>query len=1294
MEESVEMTETDREHGMPEMREDPATRGRAEKLLRESEARFRATFEQAGVGIAHVAANGRFLWLNQRFCDIVGYSPQEMLARTYQDITHPDDLDADLELARQVLAGERPSYSMEKRYIRGDGSLVWVNLTVTLVRETSGEPRHFISVVVDITARKQAEESLQERTWELGERVKELQCLYRISELIETPGISLDEILQGSVDLIPPALRYPEIACAQLVLEGRAYRTEGFQESSWKHARDLVVRGRRLGSLEVYYLEAGPQGDESPFLHEERILAGAIANRLGQAIERMRTSEDLADSSQLLETTMEHTHVLFAYLDPQLNFVRVNRAYAQADGREPSFFPGRNHFALYPNAENERIFQRVVGTGEPYYVYAKPFEYAEHPERGTTYWDWSLVPTKGVDGQVNGLVLTLADVTERIRMVEALRESEERFRTLVQSQGEGIGIVDWVERFTFANPAAERIFGVPPGELVGRHLAEFVDPASYQQVQEETERRRRGEKGTYELEIIRPDGDSRYLLVTANPQTDLGGLFAGTFGIFRDITERKQAEKALQAYSERLEEMVEERTAELVDANRQLQREIAERVAAEEALLKRNRALALLNQSAQTVNSILDLDQVLISVLEEVQGLLDVVYCSVWLIDRESGKLVCEQAAGPRSEIVHRWPMSVGEGIAGWVAQKGESLNVPDVSVDSRHAQDVDRLTGLALRSLLCVPLVVKQRIIGALQVLDAAPARFEETDLTLLELLAASAATAVENARLYEDLGRARRQWEEIFQAIGHPTLVLNAEHTIEAANRAAVRLTGRSEEELRGRKCYQVFHSRGQAAPGCPMTDLLVSGRLSTVEMEMEALGGTYLVSCTPVFGAGDRLEGVIHIATDISDLKRAREELERRNQELVTLNAVATTISQSLNLDHVLEATLDSVLDLAGVDAGWIQLFAEEEGQGEALLVAHRGISSEMVDELTGGAADAGWLRRLARSDQPIVMTGLEDGPALRSMPAETSVPSTVVGVPIRARETTLGVLGILSRGPDGMTSQAVQLLLAVGHQIGMAIENIRLLDEASELQILREVDRLRSELIANVSHELRTPLGLIKVSSTALTMDEVEFDLETQRRFLLGIEEEVGNLERIVDQLLDVSRMESSKLQVDRRPTDLGQLARRVMEAVKPQLERHVLAYEFPEDPLVASVDARQVEQVLRNLLENAIKYSPHGGTIKVQGERRGSKITVCVSDEGIGVPAEEQERIFERFYRVDNPVTRRVRGLGLGLSICQWIVEAHGGAIWVQGGPDAGSTFCFALPSGFPGLDSPPESVRV
>ena len=126
--------------------------------LRMSEARFRATFEQAAVGIAHVTPDGRFLRLNQRFCDIVGYSQDEMVARTFQDITHPDDLDTDLEHMRQLLAGETATYAMEKRYLRKDGEVVWVNLTVSLVRKATGEPDYFVSVVEDITARKKLQE--------------------------------------------------------------------------------------------------------------------------------------------------------------------------------------------------------------------------------------------------------------------------------------------------------------------------------------------------------------------------------------------------------------------------------------------------------------------------------------------------------------------------------------------------------------------------------------------------------------------------------------------------------------------------------------------------------------------------------------------------------------------------------------------------------------------------------------------------------------------------------------------------------------------------------------------------------------------------------------------------------------------------------------------------------------------------------------------------------------------------------------------------------------------------------
>ena len=141
--------------------EEQSERKRAQEALRESEERFRATFEQAAVGISHNSLDGRWLRVNQRLCGIVGYSREELLEKTFQDITHPDDLDADLEKINQLLAGKIVTYSIEKRYLKKDGSIVWINLTVSLVREPSGEAKYFIAVIEDITERKRSEEALQ-----------------------------------------------------------------------------------------------------------------------------------------------------------------------------------------------------------------------------------------------------------------------------------------------------------------------------------------------------------------------------------------------------------------------------------------------------------------------------------------------------------------------------------------------------------------------------------------------------------------------------------------------------------------------------------------------------------------------------------------------------------------------------------------------------------------------------------------------------------------------------------------------------------------------------------------------------------------------------------------------------------------------------------------------------------------------------------------------------------------------------------------------------------------------------
>ncbi len=173
----------------------------------------------------------------------------------------------------------------------------------------------------------------------------------------------------------------------------------------------------------------------------------------------------------------------------------------------------------------------------------------------------------------------------------------------------------------------------------------------------------------------------------------------------------------------------------------------------EEILQQRNRDLALLNRASQVFISTLDLDQVLVIILDEVRHVLGVLACSAWLIDLDTEELVCRQVTDPHGELIRGWRLAPGQGLAGWVVQQGQSLIIPDVQQETRHFKGVDQHTGLALRSILTVPLWVRQKVIGVLQVVDTQVNRFDETDLTLLESLAVTAAIAIENARLYEQV-------------------------------------------------------------------------------------------------------------------------------------------------------------------------------------------------------------------------------------------------------------------------------------------------------------------------------------------------------------------------------------------------------------------------------------------------------------------------------------------------------------------------------------------------------------
>jgi len=248
---------------------------------------------------------------------------------------------------------------------------------------------------------------------------------------------------------------------------------------------------------------------------------------------------------------------------------------------------------------------------------------------------------------------------------------------------------------------------------------------------------------------------------------------------------------------------------------------------------------------------------------------------------------------------------------------------------------------------------------------------------------------------------------------------------------------------------------------------------------------------------------------------------------------------------------------------------------------------------------------------------------------------------------------------------------------------ALGVIALIEDVSERRRLEEV---RRDFVANVSHELKTPMGALGLLAETLLAEE---DREVQRRLAERIQAEAFRVSRIIDDLLDLSRIESEE-SPPREPVLVNLVLAEATERVRAAAEQRkvTISLEEPDPPVAVLGDRRQLTSAVYNLLENAVKFSYDGGVVRCSGRREGDEIVIEVTDQGVGIPAREVDRIFERFYRVDHGRSRSTGGTGLGLSIVRHVASNHGGQVLVESREGEGSTFTMRLPAGLPAPPSP------
>ena len=507
--------------------------------------------------------------------------------------------------------------------------------------------------------------------------------------------------------------------------------------------------------------------------------------------------------------------------------------------------------------------------------------------------------------------------------------------------------------------------------------------------------------------------------------------------------------------------------------------------------------------------------------------------------------------------------------------------------------------------------------------------------------------------------------------------------------ANAATARGIGRPIEEVIGKTDAELFPP--EAARQLIEDDRIVieSGEIHTFEDALPLNDDVliYYSNKVPHRDPDGNIIGVIGVARNITDRKRAEEELREQTETLETVNRIGQMLSAELDLQKLVQAITDAATEITDAQFGaFFYNLIDERGESYTLSTisgAPRAAFSKFPltrDNTVFGPTfrDAGPvrvadLREDARFNQ--------DAPYFEMLAGDPPVAS-YLAVPVVSRSgEVLGGLCLGHAEPGIFSARDERIIEGLAAQAAVAMDNARLFDSVQrERAKAEDASRLKDEFLAVVSHELRTPLS--SILGWANLLRTTTLDAATAARALETIERNVKSQAQIVNDLLDVSRIVSSKLRLDVRAIDLVPVIEAAVDAVLPAVQAKAIEFQLRLGPETGPVpgDPDRLQQIIWNLLTNAVKFTPRGGRVEVRLERVDSHIAIVISDTGQGIKADFLPYVFERFRQADSSSTRQYGGLGLGLSIVRHLVEMHGGTVRAESaGPGQGTTFTVELP---------------